>query len=112
MAGISGLRMCMATWLRESWRKGGRQIFTFMPPLKLNFTRFRPLLLGLGLLVSLPALAEETKLTPEQSEFFEKKIRPILVENCYKCHSHDSEKVKGGLLLDTRDGLLKGGDTG
>ncbi len=33
-------------------------------------------------------------------------------ENCYKCHSHESEKVKGGLLLDTRDGVLKGGDTG
>src|SRR6185295_9828250 len=45
-------------------------------------------------------------------EFFEKKIRPLLIENCYKCHSHDSEKVKGGLLLDTREGLLKGGDTG
>jgi mono/diheme cytochrome c family protein len=45
-------------------------------------------------------------------EFFESKIRPILVDNCYKCHSQTSEKVKGGLLLDTRDGLLKGGDTG
>lgn len=45
-------------------------------------------------------------------EFFEKKIRPVLVEHCYKCHSHDAEKVKGGLLLDTRDGLLKGGDSG
>jgi hypothetical protein len=45
-------------------------------------------------------------------EFFEKKIRPLLIENCYKCHSHESEKVKGGLLLDTREGLLKGGDTG
>jgi hypothetical protein len=45
-------------------------------------------------------------------EFFEKKIRPILADDCYKCHSQDSEKVKGGLLLDTREGLLKGGDTG
>ena len=44
-------------------------------------------------------------------EFFEKKIRPLLVENCYKCHSAQSEKVKGGLLLDTREGVLKGGDT-
>jgi Protein of unknown function (DUF1553)/Protein of unknown function (DUF1549)/Planctomycete cytochrome C len=49
---------------------------------------------------------------PAGIEFFEKKIRPILVENCYKCHSAQSEKVKGGLLLDTRDGLLKGGDNG
>ena len=45
-------------------------------------------------------------------EFFEHKIRPIFVETCYKCHSKESDKVKGGLLLDTRDGLLKGGDTG
>ncbi|PYK61923.1 MAG: hypothetical protein DME21_07725, partial [Verrucomicrobia bacterium] len=45
-------------------------------------------------------------------EFFEKKIRPLFVEHCYKCHSKDAEKVKGGLLLDTRDEMLKGGDTG
>ncbi len=47
----------------------------------------------------------------EDFEFFEQHIRPVLVDNCYKCHSATSEKVKGGLLLDTRDGLLKGGDT-
>src|SRR5260221_63334 len=45
-------------------------------------------------------------------EFFEKKIRPTLVENCYKCHSTNAEKVKGGFLLDTRERVLKGGDTG
>src|SRR5207244_5412635 len=45
-------------------------------------------------------------------EFFEKNIRPVFVDRCYKCHSHDAEKIKGGLLLDTREGLLKGGDTG
>jgi len=49
----------------------------------------------------------------EGIEFFEKKIRPILVDHCYKCHAADSEKgPKGGLLLDTREGLFKGGDTG
>lgn len=71
---------------------------------------------GLFLIAALPgvpaALAIDTKLIPEQTDFFEKKIRPIFAENCYKCHSHDSEKVKGGLLLDTREGVLKGGDTG
>jgi hypothetical protein len=45
-------------------------------------------------------------------EFFESKIRPVLVDSCYPCHSQQSAKIKGGLLLDTRDGLLKGGDTG
>src|SRR5205814_7866841 len=34
------------------------------------------------------------------------------VEHCYKCHSQGAEKIKGGLLLDSRDGLLKGGDSG
>ena len=50
--------------------------------------------------------------TKEQLEFFEKKVRPILAENCYKCHSIEQSKEKGGLTLDTRDGVLKGGDTG
>src|SRR5204863_9118444 len=51
-------------------------------------------------------------LSADQVEFFEKKIRPIFVERCYKCHSVQAEKVKGGLLLDSREGLLKGGDSG
>jgi hypothetical protein len=45
-------------------------------------------------------------------EFFESKIRPLLVENCYQCHSAQAERLKGGLLLDTKDGVLKGGDSG
>jgi hypothetical protein len=48
-------------------------------------------------------------------EFFENKIRPVLVEHCYKCHSEEAakdKKLKGGLKLDTKAGLLKGGDTG
>jgi hypothetical protein len=48
-------------------------------------------------------------------DFFESKIRPVLVANCYECHSVEAAnrgKQKGGLLLDTRDGMLNGGDTG
>lgn len=45
-------------------------------------------------------------------EFFERKIRPILANKCYQCHSRQSKKIKGGLLLDSREGLLKGGDSG
>ena len=41
--------------------------------------------------------------SPEGVEFFEKKVRPILVDNCYKCHSRDAEKLKGGLFLDSRE---------
>ncbi len=50
--------------------------------------------------------------SPEQIEFFESKIRPLLADHCYECHSAKSKSIKGGLRLDTRDGLLKGGDTG
>ncbi len=45
-------------------------------------------------------------------EFFEKKIRPLLTSQCYKCHSTSASKLKGNLYLDSRDGLLKGGDGG
>ncbi|MEO6752464.1 MAG: c-type cytochrome domain-containing protein, partial [Chthoniobacteraceae bacterium] len=47
-----------------------------------------------------------------QLDFFEKKIRPVLSKECYECHSADAKKLKGGLQLDTADGLLKGGDSG
>ena len=46
------------------------------------------------------------------AEFFEKRIRPILTENCFKCHSHSGDKIKGGLVVDSLEGLLTGGDTG
>lgn len=48
--------------------------------------------------------------TPAQVEFFEQRIRPILAGECYECHG--AEKQKGGLRLDSRDGLLEGGDSG
>jgi hypothetical protein len=48
----------------------------------------------------------------EPEEFFEKKIRPVLVEHCYSCHSASAAKLKGGLRVDGRDALLAGGDTG
>lgn len=50
--------------------------------------------------------------TTEQIEFFEAKVRPLLVEHCFECHSSESKKLKGGLKLDSRDAILKGGDSG
>lgn len=44
--------------------------------------------------------------------FFEKQVRPLLISRCYECHSTESGKSKGGLRLDTRAALLKGGDNG
>ena len=45
-------------------------------------------------------------------KFFEEKIRPVLVEHCYECHSSSSGKARGGLKVDSKDALLRGGDTG
>jgi len=45
-------------------------------------------------------------------DFFESKIRPVLVKECYSCHSAESKSLKGGLRLDSRSGLLTGGDSG
>jgi hypothetical protein len=54
----------------------------------------------------------EPLLSKADVDFFEKKIRPVLVHNCYKCHSGDPAKAKAHLVLDTHDGLRKGGDSG
>ena len=56
--------------------------------------------------------AVNTEPTKDQLAFFESKVRPILKENCYKCHSLEAGKAKGGLTLDTRDGWQKGGENG
>jgi hypothetical protein len=50
--------------------------------------------------------------TKEQIAFFEMKVRPLLVEKCFGCHSEAQKKSKGGLLLDSRSALLAGGDSG
>ena len=51
---------------------------------------------------------------PDQAalDFFEKKIRPVLVTHCYECHAAETKNLKGGLLVDSRAGLLSGGDSG
>jgi Protein of unknown function (DUF1553)/Protein of unknown function (DUF1549)/Planctomycete cytochrome C len=51
-------------------------------------------------------------ISPEHKKFFEDKVQPILVENCYKCHSKSEGKSKGGLTMDTPEALRKGGDGG
>jgi hypothetical protein len=64
------------------------------------------------LLQAAPPQAEDKPPTREEAEYFEKKIRPILVKHCYECHSGDVEKAKSHFVLDTRDGLRKGGESG
>lgn len=57
-----------------------------------------------------PATADDPD--PEKLDFFESRIRPVLVEHCYACHSSSAKEVKGGLYVDSRQGLLLGGDSG
>jgi hypothetical protein len=70
-----------------------------------------PILALTGMLatVSIGAAAD---IPPAQLEFFDKKVKPILTDKCYKCHSAEAGKSKGGLLLDTREASRKGGDSG
>lgn len=83
-------------------------------PLPCNMPRFpgrNQRLSGLWmLLVSALSLAAASPVTEAQRTFFENKIRPKLATECYACHG--AEKQKGGLRVDFRDGLLKGGDSG
>ena len=51
-------------------------------------------------------------ITPSERVFFENKIRPILVNHCYECHTPDAKKLGGNLLLDSRKNLIKGGESG
>ena len=73
------------------------------------------LLMGLLVLLALAAPSFAAEPNAADIAFFEKKIRPVLVEHCYQCHSEEAQKnrkLKGELRLDTRKGLLKGGESG
>src|ERR1051325_4146843 len=50
--------------------------------------------------------------TPTGNDFFEKKVRPVLVAHCYQCHSASAKELQGKLRLDTKDGIRKGGESG
>lgn len=65
------------------------------------------------LLLTTTALGSVYATEPDAAkiEFFEKKVRPILIDNCYTCHSADT-KPSGGLRVDDLKGLLNGGNTG
>lgn len=56
------------------------------------------------------AVCVASDITPEEVQFFESKIRPVLIARCVECHN--SEKHEGGLQLDSYDGLKRGGESG
>src|SRR5438132_8195431 len=89
-----------------------RQFASFAGPPLLFLAALRCFSFAVIALCAQSLVAAESKISASDLQFFEGKIRPIFSDNCYKCHSAGAEKIKGGLLLDTRDGALKGGNTG
>ncbi|MFN9606390.1 MAG: PSD1 and planctomycete cytochrome C domain-containing protein [Planctomycetota bacterium] len=82
--------------------------------------------LGLGIAIAAgsmaaaiarPAIGQETDTLPSEEDrgkldFFESRIRPVLIEHCYECHGPDAVIAQGNLRLDARDFWLQGGDSG
>ena len=60
--------------------------------------------------IALQAMAAD--MTPDQRSFFESRIRPVLVKQCYECHSQNSKKLGGKLLLDAPSEMIAGGESG
>lgn len=73
---------------------------------------FRVIIASVVLIPSLTAEEEPPQFSAKQLEFFESKVRPLLVQHCYDCHSTDAKKLKAALYVDSREGILKGGDSG
>ena len=58
------------------------------------------------------ATEPEPRFNQQQTDFFERSVRPLLIEHCYKCHSDQSDRLKGALRLDSRILIRKGGESG
>lgn len=69
----------------------------------------RILTIGLWIGTLVHAMAQEPS---QKLDFFESKIRPVLVDRCYECHSAAASILQGNLSLETRQGILSGGDSG
>ncbi len=69
-------------------------------------------LIAFAVCVSGSATLIAQEISTADLDFFEKRVRPLLVQHCFECHSAKAEKMKGGLLLDSREATLAGGDSG
>jgi hypothetical protein len=101
-AAIGGLREVHAWSNRPIWPQGN---------MKLRRSICCVMLLCLWALSSPVVSAQNPTITEAQREFFEKKIRPVLAEQCYDCHNSNNKK-KGGLALDWSQPLRQGGGFG
>src|ERR1043165_8554847 len=75
--------------------------------------RWLPLVAAWGWACSIaPSMAAPETTAQQGIAYFERRVRPLLVEHCYECHSAESKKLQGGLLLDSQAGWRRGGDSG
>jgi Protein of unknown function (DUF1553)/Protein of unknown function (DUF1549)/Planctomycete cytochrome C len=72
----------------------------------------RAVLFSVAVILAQVASAPAAEDDPKGIDFFEKNIRPVLIANCYQCHSASAKELKGELRLDTKEGLRKGGESG
>ncbi len=92
--------------------RGGTRPLDGLIPSRIPKARPEAALHLLSILLPLALAAAEPTLTATDQQFFDTRIRPVLTEQCYKCHSHTADKIKGGLMLDSRDAVLHGGSSG
>ncbi len=106
--------------LASRYRVPAKASYQLCPPRRSKFTSMIVRIATLLAVVLFPSVHNSliAQDTDQQSvhaagiEFFEEKIRPVLLQHCYECHSAEVNNVKGGLLLDSREGSQKGGDSG
>ena len=72
----------------------------------------RTLFVLAGTVVTGATSVEAEAIPPKDRDFFESKIRPLLVKRCFACHSAKGKSIEGGLRLDSRPSWQKGGDSG
>lgn len=77
----------------------------------LRFLQPVPLFLSL-FVAAFPELGQAAEPDSAGIDFFEKKIRPVLAQHCYECHSNRAKKLQGGLKLDSRSTIRRGGESG
>jgi Protein of unknown function (DUF1553)/Protein of unknown function (DUF1549)/Planctomycete cytochrome C len=99
--------------VRPRDRREKTSTFVRFPMMKMSATLLRLFSIACALACAMFCLSATAAEPPtNQSAFFEAKVRPLLVKHCYECHSTESEKIKGGLLLDSKEGWMAGGDSG
>ncbi|MBM4068989.1 MAG: hypothetical protein FJ271_08610, partial [Planctomycetes bacterium] len=78
-----------------------------IPRTRTAIRRISLLLVGLGLSPAAVAAGEAKKPSPQAIQFFETKVRPVLIEHCFRCHG-DIKRPRGDLRLDSRAAMLAG----